>query len=124
MHPARPLRRLLALAVFALFVAAARAGALHTWAFWVALAAPDLALLAGTARGLQKGQLHPRAVRLYNAVHHPLPPVDLGALALLTGTDLVLAGALGWAAHVAMDRVAGYGLREADGFQRSEAAAR
>src|SRR5262245_22225308 len=30
---------------------------------------PDVALLAGMGGGLAKGQLHPRAVPLYNALH-------------------------------------------------------
>lgn len=32
-------------------------------------AAPDLALLLGAGSGLARGQLHPRAVGIYNALH-------------------------------------------------------
>lgn len=80
---------------------------------------PDLALLAGAGRGLTKGQLHPRAVPLYNALHRLHGPVALTALAV---AGLVpagyLVGALAWAAHIAMDRAVGYGLRTPDGHQR------
>ena len=39
--------------------------------------APDLAFFYGVAPGLARGQLHPRAVRLYNALHSLLGPVAL-----------------------------------------------
>jgi hypothetical protein len=90
--------------------------------WWVAatVMAPDVALFLGFGRGLAPGQLHRRAVPLYNALHHPAGPVALGALA---AGGLVGAGpgaaALAWGFHIAMDRAAGYGLRTRDGFQRS-----
>ena len=40
--------------------------------WWQAVAfglGPDLAVLYGIAPGLARGQLHPRAVPLYNALH-------------------------------------------------------
>ncbi len=89
---------------------------------WVAatVMAPDVALLLGVGRGLAPGRLHPRAVPLYNALHHPAGPLALGALA---AAGVVGAGpgaaALAWGFHIAMDRAAGYGLRTRDGFQRS-----
>ena len=50
---------------------------------------------------------------------HPAGPVALGvfAAAFLPAGYLVGAGA--WALHIAVDRVAGYGLRTPDGFQRA-----
>jgi hypothetical protein len=80
---------------------------------------PDLALRLGMGRGLEKGQLHPRAVGLYNLVHRFWGPLTLGALAALSvlPPGLVL-GALAWALHVALDRAVGYTLRRPDGFQR------
>jgi len=92
-----------------------------TWG-WVAATAmaPDVALLPGIGRGLARGQLHPRAVPLYNALHRPAGPIVLMALASL---GIVGAGpaaaALAWGFHIAMDRAAGYGLRTRDGLQRS-----
>jgi Domain of unknown function (DUF4260) len=81
---------------------------------------PDLALLLGAGTGLAKGQLHPRAVPFYNAVHRFWLPVGLviAASAGLLGVGW-LTGGLGWCAHVAMDRMAGYGLRSPEGFQRA-----
>jgi Domain of unknown function (DUF4260) len=88
----------------------ARGGA--AWQFFVFGAAPDLALFAGIGAGLAKGQLHPRAVPLYNALHRYPGPI---ILAFVPG--FLLAG-LAWALHIAIDRAVGYGLRTSDGFQR------
>ncbi len=110
----------LAVALFALAIAVAGPG---TWQLWVAFALPDAALLAGAARGLQRGQLAPRAVPLYNALHHPAGPLVAIVAAAALLPDAWLAGALAWGAHVAMDRAAGYGLRTREGFQRCPAAA-
>ena len=88
-----------------------------TWQLWVAFVLPDVALLLGTGRGLANGQLHPRAVPLYNALHRPLAPAALAVASIWLGPAW-LAGAMGWAAHIAMDRAAGYRLRTRDGFQR------
>lgn len=89
-----------------------------TWQIWAFFIGPDVALLAGVSRGLEHGQLHPRAVRLYNAVHVFAGPIVLGIAAVWLGPAW-LAGALAWAAHVSMDRAAGYGLRDRDGFIRA-----
>lgn len=81
---------------------------------------PDLGLLAGAARGLEKGQLAPRAVPIYNALHRFVGPVVLALLVVAGVLPAVwLSAALGWALHIAIDRTVGYGLRDADGFQRS-----
>lgn len=90
--------------------------------WWVAavVMAPDVALLLGFGRGLARGQLHPRAVPLYNGLHHPAGPIALGALAVLGVVGAgPAAAALAWGFHIAMDRAAGYGLRTRDGLQRS-----
>lgn len=92
-----------------------------TWG-WVAGAAigPDIALLFAFGRGLAPGQIHRRAVPLYNALHHPVGPLGVGALALVgvVGPGPA-AAALAWGFHIAMDRAAGYGLRTRDGHQRT-----
>jgi Domain of unknown function (DUF4260) len=90
------------------------------WQFLAFGAGPDLALLVGIAPGLAAGQLHPRAVPLYNLLHRFYGPILL-ALAAITGLLGVgyLVGALAWGAHIALDRAVGYGLRTPDGFQRS-----
>jgi len=89
---------------------------------WQALGfaiAPDIALLPGMSPGLARGQLHPRAVPLYNALHHWAGPILLGVASVVWFGLPWLAGALAWALHIAVDRVAGYGPRTAEGFQRA-----
>jgi hypothetical protein len=88
------------------------------WLVVVFLLGPDVALLAGIGSGLEKGQLHPRAVPLYNALHRYWGPAAL-ALASLVLPEGWLAAALAWAVHVSLDRAIGYGLRTPDGFQRT-----
>jgi hypothetical protein len=79
---------------------------------------PDVALFLGVGTGLEQGQLHPRAVPVYNAVHRFHGPAALVGLALagVLGQAWLVAG-LAWATHVALDRTVGYGLRTAEGFQ-------
>ena len=80
---------------------------------------PDLALFYGAGNGLERGQLHPRAVGAYNLAHRFWGPLALATFALLGVISLgFLVGALAWAFHVAVDRALGYGLRTRDGFQR------
>jgi hypothetical protein len=116
-------RRLLAgVAALALLAAAVVEMTKHgtgIWQFFAFGALPDLALLLGAGRGLAPGQLHPRAVGLYNALHRAWGPLLLAALvaAGVLGTGF-LVGALAWGLHIAIDRVAGYGLRTPHGFQR------
>jgi len=107
-------------------LAAAFAGATITTLFatdasgWAALGfavMPDVALIAGMSSGLEKGQLHPRAVPLYNALHSFVGPVALGAASLALGPTW-LAAALAWGTHIAVDRAVGYGMRTPEGFQR------
>ena len=89
---------------------------------WQALGfalAPDLALVAGIAPGLARGQLHPRAVPLYNGLHHFAGPLLLGIAALVWLGVPWLAGALAWAVHIAVDRAVGYGPRTPEGFRRA-----
>jgi hypothetical protein len=111
-------RRLLWAAVGAAALAAAfaLAGA-DAWQTWVFLFLPDVGLLAGMSKGLRRGQLHPRAVPLYNALHVPVGPVLLALLSLALGIDW-FAGGLAWAAHIAIDRALGYRLRTREGFIR------
>jgi hypothetical protein len=82
--------------------------------------APDLALLLGAGAGLAPGQIHPRAVPVYNAVHRFWGPAALVAVAAagVLGHGWLIAG-LAWGAHVALDRTVGYGLRTRAGFQQS-----
>src|SRR4051794_29392792 len=88
------------------------------WAFATGLVAPDLALLLGGGAGLAPGQLHPRAVPVYNAVHRFWGPAALVVAGVFLPGSTALVGGLAWAAHVTLDRGVGYGLRTREGFQR------
>jgi hypothetical protein len=89
------------------------------WApFVLGVVGPDLALAYGAGPGMSRGQLHPRAVPAYNAVHRFWAPAALLAVGAVAGPWLLVLG-LAWATHVAVDRAVGYGLRDAEGFQRA-----
>ncbi|MEU8968766.1 DUF4260 family protein [Streptomyces monashensis] len=86
------------------------------------LVLPDLAFLValGDAPRMAKGQLPPRAVPYYNALHRAAVP-----LALIVAYTLLpvswppaFAALCGWLAHISYDRAFGYGLRTKEGFQR------
>jgi hypothetical protein len=80
---------------------------------------PDLAFLAGLGEPHEPRQVPARAVPIYNLLHQPLVPIGLvGAVSFLGLGLALLAGALFWFAHVALDRAAGYGQRTPDGWQR------
>jgi hypothetical protein len=89
------------------------------WQLVVFAIAPDLALLVGGGKGLERGQLHPRAVPLYNAVHRFWAPGVLAAMSLALMSPAWLAGGLAWIAHIAFDRSLGFGVRTPEGFQRT-----
>jgi hypothetical protein len=92
------------------------------WVFLVFGLGPDLAFLAGLgqAQSLEHGQMPPRAVPLYNALHRIWGPLALGLVAA-TGVipPVFLVGALTWGVHVFVDRAVGYGLRTPEGWQRA-----
>ena len=70
--------------------------------------APDHALLYGIAAGLARGQLHPRAVPLHNALHRFWGPLALIIVTATAGLPHAwLAAALAWAFHIAFDRARG-----------------
>jgi short subunit fatty acids transporter len=122
-QPRRPSRRLvygaLALALLAFVVVEV---VKHGTGFWQLAAfgvGPDLALLLGTGAGLARGQLHPRAVPAYNALHRFWGPLALLLVAVAVLPLGYFVGALAWAFHIALDRTVGYGQRTSDGFQRS-----
>jgi hypothetical protein len=80
------------------------------WLFAALLLLPDLAML-GYLAGPRIGAL------CYNAAHTTLGPAALGLVAWVTGAPLAGAVALVWAAHVGLDRAAGYGLKYARAFR-------
>jgi Domain of unknown function (DUF4260) len=86
--------------------------------------APDLTMLIGIRTHSERGQLSPRAVPSYNAVHRVWGPLALIAVYFVAFHELaLLAGALAWLSHIAVDRTLGFGLRDQAGFQRPVATA-
>ena len=88
------------------------------WLFCAFILGPDLAVLLGISSTLEKGRLHPRAVRLYNALHSYWGPTLLAAAAIALPVGAAI-GALAWAFHVSLDRCLGYEKRTPDGYQRT-----
>ena len=89
------------------------------WPFVVFAIAPDIALIAGMSGGLARGQLNPRAVPIYNAVHRYWAPGVLVVITFLLDSPEWLAAGLAWTAHISLDRSLGFGLRTREGFQRN-----
>jgi hypothetical protein len=89
------------------------------WPLVVLAIAPDVSLLLGMSSGLERGQLHPRAVAIYNAVHRYWAPAVLVVITFLVHAPEWLAAGLAWTAHISFDRSLGFGLRTREGFQRT-----
>lgn len=81
------------------------------WAlFAICFLLPDLSML-GYLAGPQKG------AAAYNAVHTYAVPLLLGVTSALTSTAIGVAIATIWFAHIAFDRMLGYGLKYRTGFK-------
>ncbi len=80
---------------------------------------PHLTVLVGFGQPHARGQLAPRAVPLFNAMHQPLVPLAVLGLAV-TGilSPFWLVGALAWLSHIVVDWGFDNGLRTADGYLR------
>jgi hypothetical protein len=89
------------------------------WPLVVFAMAPDLSFFVGMSRGLARGQLAPRAVPVYNAVHRYWAPVVLVVITFLVHSPEWVAAGLAWIAHISFDRSLGFGLRTPQGFQRT-----
>jgi hypothetical protein len=80
---------------------------------------PHLAFLVGIGQPHAQGQLAPRAVPLFNTMHHPGLPVAVLAIAAVgVLPPFLLVGALAWLGHIAVDLALGDGPRTADGWRR------
>jgi len=83
--------------------------------------APDLTFLIGAGDTVAKGSISARAVPCYNAMHRMLiafaftTAIGIGLAPLAPLALAIFIGGLSWMAHIAMDRAAGYGLRNSDG---------
>ncbi|KQR33009.1 DUF4260 domain-containing protein [Deinococcus sp. Leaf326] len=102
------LLRLEAAGVFALTLTAYLMTGGPSW-LWFLVLLPDLSFLAYLA-GSRTGAAG------YNFAHSYLTPMLLGLVGVLTHHPFLLSAALIWAAHIAADRVLGYGLKRTSGF--------
>jgi hypothetical protein len=92
---------------------------LGPWPILFFVVFPDLSFLAGAGVETEHGRLAPRAVPIYNFVHRPVVPLALIAAASFDVVSVFwFVAGLSWLAHIAIDRVVGYGLRSPDGWQR------
>ena len=101
-------------------VVAAAVTGVSGWWVAIGLLAPDLLPLLAFRRPEQTGRMPRAMVPFYNATHSVIGPFVLLGIAavLLSIVAAVVAGA--WLTHIVVDRAVGYGLRSADGQNRSE----
>jgi hypothetical protein len=83
---------------------------------WACALAPDLALVIGVRAAPRYVRMPGYAIRPYNALHSPLIPAGLLAVAGLGGGRRVAVAGLAWLGHIALDRAQGYGPRDAEGY--------
>jgi uncharacterized protein DUF4260 len=114
----RPAYAVLGVATIALAIAVVVTQHTVWWQLVVFAIAPDITLVFGFRPGLQRGQLDPRVVPFYNAVHRFWAPAVLIVLALVLHAEAWAPAGLAWSAHIAFDRSLGFGLRNPLGFQR------
>jgi hypothetical protein len=110
--PTRPsvMLRLDGLAVALVAILLYRELGVAWWVFAAGFLAPDLAIAAYLA-GPRIGAV------AYNTVHTYLWGAALFGLGLLESQAWLMAIGLIWAAHVAVDRLVGLGLKYPDGFR-------
>jgi hypothetical protein len=81
------------------------------WVLFVVLVlAPDLSLL-GYAAGRRVGAV------VYNLGHTYLGPAAVAVSGIIAESGLAVSIALIWFAHIGMDRMLGYGLKQPTGFR-------
>jgi hypothetical protein len=82
------------------------------WLFGLLLFVPDITMV-GYALGPVYGAW------FYNVGHSYIGPIILGLIGWQQRNNLILGIAAIWLAHIAMDRVLGYGLKLPTGFQHT-----
>jgi hypothetical protein len=105
----RLLLRLEGLALFILATWAFAYTGTSWWLYAVLFLGPDLSL-AGYLAGPRLGAV------AYNVLHSTLGPALLAGLGLFLDHSMLLGIAAIWAAHIGFDRMLGYGLKYASGF--------
>ena len=107
-----PVQRIEGLGLLVLAVVLFASSDQSWWWFAVLLLAPDLSM-AGYVRGPALG------ASLYNLGHALIWPALLLAVGLPSSRQWLVAGGAIWLAHIAMDRVFGYGLKLPDSFRHT-----
>jgi hypothetical protein len=103
------LLRLEGLAVLVVVLVAYGALGFSWWVFAALALLPDVSMLA-YANGPRTG------ARVYNLVHASIVPLGLALVGFLAASDGALVVGLAWLAHIAADRVLGYGLKRPTSF--------
>lgn len=85
---------------------------LSWWTFGALLLLPDLGM-AGFVANTRLG------AATYNSVHTETPPILLLCYGLAQSNKPVMGAALTWLAHIAMDRMLGFGLKYEDSFKHT-----
>lgn len=83
-----------------------------SWWYWLLLLVPDL-FMVGYTKNNKLGAL------LYNIGHTYLLPAGIALVAYLLDWKVGYGLAIIWAAHIAMDRALGYGLKKPEGFEHT-----
>jgi p-aminobenzoyl-glutamate transporter AbgT len=118
-HDVQPLTVLAAFLILGAAVAvAARTGGAW-WAIPAGIVAPDLTFLAaGSQKPPAPGLMPHRAIRFYNAAHHPLVAIAGLTVTVALGFHTATVLALAWTSHIVWDRSVGYTLRDKNGAIR------
>jgi hypothetical protein len=80
------------------------------WVFAILFLAPDISFL-GYLGGPRMGAI------AYNAAHTLIGPLLLATAGILLPAHILLQLALIWVGHIGFDRLLGYGLKYAEGFE-------
>lgn len=83
-----------------------------SWWYWLLILVPDV-FMAGYFKSKTLGAL------TYNFGHSYVTPALLAGVAYLLSWELGFGLAVIWAAHIAMDRMLGYGLKTSEGFEHT-----
>ncbi|MEL7285069.1 MAG: DUF4260 domain-containing protein [Pseudomonadota bacterium] len=87
-------------------------GEYNWWLFAVVFLVPDLSILGYLAgRGV--------GATVYNLAHAYIGPAALLAFALISGDQRLTPFAIIWVAHIAADRLLGFGLKSVSGFRHT-----
>lgn len=100
-----------AVILIALIVAYYYLGFNWVW-FVLFILAPDIFMI-GYLRNPKVGAL------IYNTGHSYFSPIVLWFLSLHLESDFLVALSIIWAAHIAADRMLGFGLKSLDGFKHT-----